>query len=456
MPKEEIRAQPQPAALSAASSSSQRTARSITKQEPAPSSSVSDDFLGIGAQLLEVDAMDFDKQLDMDILSSVAGQNYDNTQTDRPAPAMLDLVAPNLPILNDPNPYATFKHGAPFLLGCFRNDQFQCQYLQVCQERLDTADELQDHFALAHFEFTRIDPAHRFICSVCNDMSLDGTEVCRCGTAANIELWICGHFIKRQRFQRDSSDGNDFPGYRPGPNSFDPRSYGGSNGSLPWDPSMGNGGTFGGGVNNQGGFNYQGGYGRTGNPNPGFGWNNSNGSGSDSNQYQRNLFGARQMAWGGQYNFQIWCSKAQPKGLHMNSFLFLLFLLFTFAFGFTHDWLITKAYLAAASIRSHLPALGFVMLMMPIVMPLLVRHLNLRRARSVSITIILDHQAKKHTDDLQRDLDVFCTLLHTLLCRLHPDQADLNILCVVSLAYDTKGRDNFSTPSTKHELQRPP
>jgi hypothetical protein len=454
MPKEEIRTQLESAPLSAASSSSQRTARSITKQEPASSSSVSDDFLGIGAQLLEVDAMDFDKQLlDMDILSSVAGQSYDNTQTDRPAPAMLNPVAPNFPILNDPNPYATFKHGAPFLLGCLRNDQFHCQYLQVCQERLNTADELQDHFASAHFEFTRIDPAHLFICSVCNDTSLGATDLCRCGTPTNIELWICGHFIKRQRFQRDSSDGTDFQGYRPGPTSFDPPSFGGPNGSLPWDPNANNRGNFGGGVNNQGPSNYQGGYGRTGNPNPGFGWNNSNGSGSGSNPYQGNLFGARHMAWDGRYNFQFWCSKAQPKGLRLNSFLLLLLVLFSIAFGFTHDWLITKTHLAAASIRSHLPVLGFAILMTSIVIPLLMQHFNLRRARCVSITIILDHQAKKHADDLQRDLDVLCTLLHTLLCRLHPDQSDLNILCVVSLAYDAKGGNDFALlPSTKHEL----
>jgi hypothetical protein len=123
------------------------------------------------------------------------------------------------------------------------------------------------------------------------------------------------------------------------------------------------------------------------------------------------------------------------------------------AFGFTHDWLITKTHLAAASIRSHLPVLGFAILMTSIVIPLLMQHFNLRRARCVSITIVLDHQAKKHADDLQRDLDVLCTLLHTLLCRLHPDQSDLNILCVVSLAHDAKGGNDFALlPSTKHEL----
>jgi hypothetical protein len=458
MPKEETRPEPQPSPLSAASSSSQRTATSIPKQEPASSSAVQDAFLGIGAQLPDIDDMDFDTQLDMDILNSGSGENYDNTQAERPAPAQLNLRAPNLPIIN-PNPYATFQNGALFSLGCFRDGLFHCQHLQLCQQRLDTADDLQNHFAIAHFEFTRIDPAHRYICSMCHFTSLFPNDPCSCGTADFIELWICGHFIKRQWYQRDSSDGTDFQGYRPGSN-FDSPSYGRPNINFPWDPNMDGGHFGGGGGGNQGQFNnYQGGnsYGMTGNQ--GFGWNNSNGSGSGSNQYQGN-FGARQMAWGGQYSFQIWCWKAQQKGRPLKSLLLLLLLL-AFTFSFTYLWIFTKARMAipqiAASIRSHLPVLGFVILLSAIAMCPLIRRFIFRRARCVSITIILDHLAHKHADDVRRDLDFLCTRLHSLLCRLHADQSDLNILCVVSLAYDKKGGDDYRLmPSMKHELQRPP
>jgi len=460
MPKEEVAPEPQPSPLSAASSSSQRTARSVTKQEPPSSTAVSDDFLGIGAQLLpELPATDFDTQLDMDLLSSGQGGSYDNTQAQRPPPATLDFLAPDLPIVN-PNPYATFLHGALFSLGCLRDGLFHCQHLQICPQRFNTADELQQHFASAHFEFTRIDPAHRYICSICNRTSLYPTDACSCPTPDpdTIELWICGHFIKRQWFQRDNSDGTDFQGYQPGSNYFDSPSFGGGNGGGPWNPNMNNRGSFGGGLN-QGPFNHQGGYGRTANRS--FGWDNSNGSGSGSNQYRGSFLGTRQRAFDGQYSFQIWCSKAQPKSWHVKPLILVVLLLFTITFAFSHDWTITKAQMAipraAAAIRSHLPVVGFVILMASIVVPLATIHLTARRARCVSTTIVLDHLVKKHADDIQRDLDALCKLLHSLLCRLHTDHLDLNILCVVSCAYDTKGGDDFTLmPATKHELQRPP
>jgi hypothetical protein len=453
MPKEETRPEPQPSPLSAASGSSQKTARSVTKQEPAPSTSDSA-LLGIGAQLPDIE-MDLD--LD-DILSTGPQGNYDRTQAERPAPATLNRVAPNLSIIN-PNPYAAFQHGALFSLGCLRNGQFHCQHLELCQQRLSTAEELQFHFATSHFEFTRIDPAHRYICSNCKSVSLSPVDPCKCPTLEFIELWICGHFIKRQWYQRDGSDGSDFQGYHPGSNDFDP--YGGPNPNSPWDPSM-NQRHFGTGGNSQGHFSFQGGntYERTGNQ--GFGWNASNGSGSGSNPYQANFLGAWQMAWDGQYKSQIFCLKTQHQDRRLMSLLILLLLLSAIIFGFSNDWIITKARMtiprAAAGIRSHLPALGFFIIMASIAMCLSIQHLTFRRARCVSITIlVLDDLVHKHADDFQRELDVLFTLLRTALCRLHADQSDLNILCVVSPAYDGKGGNEFTlTPHTKHELQRPP
>jgi len=459
MPKEEARPEPQPSPLSAASSSSQRTARSVTKQEPAPSTAVADDFLGMGAQLDLPNNMDFDT-LDVDILSPGQGGSYDNTQAERPPPATLDFLAPDLPIVN-PNPYATFIHGSLFSLGCLRDGLFKCEHLQICPQRFNTADELQQHFALAHFEFTRIDPAHRYICRICNRTSLYPTDACACETPDpdTVELWICGHFIKRIWFQRDNSDGTDFQGYQPGSNYFDSPSFGGANVGGPWNPNTNNRGSFGGGYN-QGPFNHQGGYGRTANRS--FGRDNSNGSGSGSNQYRGNFLGTRQRAFDGHYSFQIWCLKAQEKSCYVKP-LVLVVLLFTIIFAFSHDWIITKAQTAipgaTAGISPHLPVVGFVILMASIVVPLATIHLTTRtrRSRCVSTTIVLDHLVKKHADDMQRDLDVLCKLLHSLLSRLHADQLDLNILCVVSFAYDTKGGDYFMLmPSMKHELQRPP
>jgi hypothetical protein len=452
--------EPQRSPLSAASSSSQRTARSITRQGAATSTSVSDALIGIGTQLSDI-GMEFDHTLD--ILSPGAGGNYGNTQTETPAPATLNFLAPNLPTAN-PNPYAAFRHGELFSIGCFRGDMFQCEHLQLCQQRFNTAEELQLHFGAVHFAFTQIDPAHRYICSSCRFMSVYPDDLCSCGTYENTELWICGHFIKTPWYQRQASDGSDFQGDRPGSNYSDPASYSGPDMNFPWDPNM-NSGNFGGGGNNKSQFNYPSGntYGRTGSQ--GYGWNASNGSGSGSNYFQGNFFGARQMPWDGQYTLQVWCAKAQQKARYLN-LLILLLLFLAITLGFTHNWIITKARMAipraAAGIRSHLPIVGFGVLMASIAVCHAIAHLTgqrARRARCVSITILLDRLAKKHADEVLRDLDVLCTLLHTLACRLNADGLDLNLLCVVTLTYDTKGRsphDLMLTPSMKPALRLPP
>jgi hypothetical protein len=162
---------------------------------------------------------------------------------------------------------------------------------------------------------------------------------------------------------------------------------------------MNNRGNFG---VNQGPFNYQGGYGRTGNQS--FGWDNSNGSGSGSNQYQRNFLGTRQRVFDGQYTFQIWCSKAQQKSWALKPLLLTLLLLFTVIFGLSHDWMIAKTRTAfpSASIHPYLPAAGFIILITSIVLPLATIHLKARQARCVSTTIVLDHLIQKHADDFQK------------------------------------------------------
>jgi hypothetical protein len=448
---------------SAASSSSQRTARSLTRREP-PTGSVFDALRGIGSNP-ETQLPDIEMEIDdtqLDILSSGSGENYGNTQTQTPAPATLNLVAPNLALVN-PDPYASFQHGALFLLGVLRDGVYHCQHLQLCSQRFDTPEDLQLHFESTHFYFTRIDPPQRHICSACRNITRYDYGPCSCRTPEFIELWICGHFIKTPWYQRHAPDGSDFQGYPPGSKFFDPTSYTGPNLNSPWDPSM-NGANFNGGGNNQGQYNYQGGngYGQTGNQ--GNWWNASIRSGSASNQYRGNFFGARQMAWDGPYTFHFWDMKAHQRNRRLKFLLLLFLLLLVVTLGFTHDWVISKARMAipraTAGIRSHLAATGFVIIMATIAVCVSIQHLTVqRRARSVSITIILDQLARKHADEVLRELDVLCTLLHTLLYRLNVDRLDLSLLCVATLGYDTNGGSphNFTLmPSTNHELQCPP
>jgi len=94
------------------------------------------------------------------------------------------------------NPYDSFKGGALFLLGVLRDGAFHCQHLQLCPQRFETAEELRIHFELAHFHFTRISPASRYICSTCENITPCLNGPCSCRTTESIELWICGRFIK--------------------------------------------------------------------------------------------------------------------------------------------------------------------------------------------------------------------------------------------------------------------
>lgn len=423
--------------LSATSSTSQRTARSITKQEPGSDSSVSDALFGVGAQLPEI-KMDLDG--DIDILSGATGGGYGNTQAETPAPAMLNSVAPDFPLAN-PDPYARFSHGALFLIGVFREGAFQCQHLQLCTQRFNTVEELQFHFETSHFYFTRISPAEHYICSACTVIG-NPNDICSCGAQNCFETWICGHLIKPPRYHRYAPDA--FQGYRPG-SSFGPTGFGGggSSGNFPWNPNMNQGG-FGGGSNHGQYNSYQGGgdYGHTVN-NQGSGWGASNGSGSGSGQY-RGTYGTRQMAWDNKA--QMFPSERRLGLL----FLFLLLLVLTVSFG--QDWFTTKAGTAAACMSSQLPTLGFGILMASIAIPMLSAKYFTGRRPHVDIAVLMDQLAKKmeHADgELHRELSILGSLLHTVLSRLDSGDWEMDLCVLKTKSRDSKN-DFMFTPAMRH------
>ena len=108
--------------------------------------------------------------------------------------------------------YQGYQNGAQFPLGVLRQGRFWCQYLKddkYCQHFFDDAEQLQTHFETAHFAFTRIDPAHRYICSDpdCKYVSQDFINPCYCKQFNMAELWICGNFIRVGYDERYAPDG---------------------------------------------------------------------------------------------------------------------------------------------------------------------------------------------------------------------------------------------------------
>jgi len=125
-----------------------------------------------------------------------------------PAPATINPIAPTLPTISA-NPYSTYQNGDMVALG-LRNEVYYCQHLELCNEAFHTEEELQSHFALAHFEFTQITPAHRFLCAECHHLNNDLNSACyNCGVQGSIQHWVYGQYIRKPNYQRHAPDGHD-------------------------------------------------------------------------------------------------------------------------------------------------------------------------------------------------------------------------------------------------------
>ncbi|CAD6444218.1 7a06ed30-e303-4736-a059-855d00d42083 [Sclerotinia trifoliorum] len=88
--------------------------------------------------------------------------------------------------------YSLVQNGGQFPLGVWVDSIFKCYYLDgECQQYFMDEEALQAHFETAHFEFNRINPCRRYICTQCCSVN---APFCNCG--GTVKLFICGNYIR--------------------------------------------------------------------------------------------------------------------------------------------------------------------------------------------------------------------------------------------------------------------
>ncbi len=294
-------------------------------------------------------------------IQSPGGEAYGDILLDIPAPATLLHVAPDLPDYS-PNPYTSYQDGQMIAIGVQRDGYFYCQHLDgLCDEFFPNSEDLQAHFELFHFPFTRIDPAHRYMCSSCAHLNNDTFGPCsNCLSMGTIELWIYGNFIRIPFFQRHAPDTQDISNFLPA-TLFSNTSYSFSNAG---DEQWGQGGNYG-GYTNTGGYGLGGG-GGGGNAFGGsqHGYQPSNNSNYSTNHFQGNMLDrARQLATGPS-SVRVLYGKVHEIFHHHKQIAFLLLLLLVVVIlSVTHDWIFAKVRQViprlSSEFRAHLPLRGF-------------------------------------------------------------------------------------------------
>ncbi|KAB8296325.1 hypothetical protein EYC80_009092 [Monilinia laxa] len=93
--------------------------------------------------------------------------------------------------------YSLIQNGCQFPLGVWDSSTYKCYFLDGdCQQYFADPEALQVHFETAHFEFTRIDPPLRCICTQC--FSVNNNCSCSCG--GPVKLFICGNYIQTTQY----------------------------------------------------------------------------------------------------------------------------------------------------------------------------------------------------------------------------------------------------------------
>lgn len=258
------------------------------------------------------------------------------------------------------DPYASYQDGQMLALGVLR-DYYVCQHLGgLCEQCFETAAELEEHFETAHFEFNRLNPSYRCICSKCHGWSSALAASCQqCHAEGLMEVWIYGNFIRTPFFQRFPPDGHD--PFKMEISSLLPflSSYEAPGTESPFGPGSGDAPGFNGGMNH-GGYDYYGQntYQAPNSPGHGFDVRGPPPSGSYNNHGSRSA--AFQVeARSNQVGMSYWYSKAVHIYQRFKLILVPILLLVSLtAFVGIHQGLIMK--LQSFQPRPILPAIGFV------------------------------------------------------------------------------------------------
>ncbi|KAH8660985.1 hypothetical protein BGZ60DRAFT_116320 [Tricladium varicosporioides] len=342
-----------------------------------------DDLLGLGQneELLQTSGQFDSSHLE---IASPGGQFQDplaEISVPVPCPPSSDMDYLSQEFSSDP--YSSYQHGDMLPIGVLRGNFF-CQYRDGnCLQFFERAEDLLLHFECDHFAFTRIDPASRLVCGNCRHFNFSHNEPCfYCGDLNAMEVWIYGNYIRTPSLPRYPPSRQDLQMNSTGSVSYYPSSsYSGPAFDSQGDPGMDHG-SFNGSYGN---FNHQlddtyagsdmgsqGDYG-------GFGGSfNSAGPGS---QYQGNMF-AR--AWHSisrsAHSVQIHRSRKTRSYRYGRTIVLTLILFLAITFGFTYDSTFSAIRMALpkaiSTFRAHLPAIGFVSILVSFTMYSSVRHIH--------------------------------------------------------------------------------
>jgi len=262
------------------------------------------------------------------------------------APNSLELTRLGLQINA---PVTGYRDGALFVIGVQRPQGFACAFNSSegeCLQFSEDPEMLQIHFELQHFPFTRIDPAHRYVCGNCGNFSNLPVNLClACRRELTCETRIYGRYINTSLDEPFTTDDQGpFPPFSPNTHDFLGSGFDFQNNqSMNHGNGMGSGDN--GNMNQGGGFSYD--------SNNQFQSSNTHGgSNGNSNssrnsqagdfQFQANQFSINAVVEG---SFDYFHAKGRQK-LHRHRLLAITLIISALFIFQAYSWIITKAQTA--------------------------------------------------------------------------------------------------------------
>ncbi|KAF7935575.1 hypothetical protein BELL_0155g00050 [Botrytis elliptica] len=160
-----------------------QTAKTPSGQATPVNSQVQYELQGIGEKFDVAPDISLDHDL---ILSPIIDLETSQSQSENGLSTSISLET------RVANHYSPFRHGGQFPLGVWDCSTYKCYFLDgECRHTFVDEESLQAHFEDSHFEFTRIDPCLRLICTECFCVTTSHS----CGCGGTVKLFICGNYI---------------------------------------------------------------------------------------------------------------------------------------------------------------------------------------------------------------------------------------------------------------------